>query len=653
MTLAQPLWLIALILLPLMAVGGILIARHQARKWATLVAGRLRDHLIRRGSPIPRWLSFGFLLAAIGAMIGGLARPQGDGGIRSEKAIGRNLLLALDLSRSMRVKDVQPDRLALAKLVIYELLDTLPNDRIGLIGFAGNPYLYAPLTIDHQAVRQTVEQMDETWHTFGGSDLGAAVRLGIDTLKKTGQRNNAMVILTDGEMHRNDLDQMIAEAREAGVYILAIGVGTANGDYVPDPDAPDKRMLDRNGSPVISRLQSDVLRELANETKGAYAVAGSGADIPGMVRAAIQGLDAFELEGRERRVYIEFFQWLVLPAILLLIASLVAGTRWRGLAPAGAVGCLALLLSLPRAMAETKSSEFHRAEMERYDKLAQRAWLEGSRARYRLGEANAAYQLGDWNRASRAYSQALRSDNKEVLREAHHGMGNVLFQTGWLAFLEEPYHSSDEFPAMERFESAVRAKLAELKKGGRVRQVDPDDDTPPFSYGDIERAILDWSDAARHYQSVLATQPGHEGARQNRELTLRYLRRLQELLQEDEQKTMEMMPEPDDSGQPQGGDEGEPDPQGGDGNDSQQPQPGDGGQDPNSQAQPQPGDQDQNPPQPQDGDGNEDSSDESSNTHPGETPEDRARRILSENADLEKGPLTPGRIEFRRPEKDW
>ena len=79
----------------------------------------------------------------------------------AEKTMGRNVLIALDLSRSMRVKDVSPDRLAQAKGVIYELLEAMPNERIGLIGFAGSSYLYAPLTIDHGAVRETVEQVDE------------------------------------------------------------------------------------------------------------------------------------------------------------------------------------------------------------------------------------------------------------------------------------------------------------------------------------------------------------------------------------------------------------------------------------------------------------------------------------------------------------
>ena len=300
---------------------------------------------MKRGSSIPRWFALFFLLTACAALIVGLARPQGDAGTRTEKSLGRNVLIALDLSRSMRVQDVKPDRLSRAKMVIYELLEAMPNEKIGLIGFAGSAYIYAPLTVDHGAVRETVEQIDEDWAPIGGSNLAEAMKLATDTLKKTGQRNNALVILSDGEKHEGELDRMIKEAELSGVYILAIGVGTEDGDYIPAPGFPGDRMVDRRGQPIISRLQPDVMRKLAEETKGRYAIAGSGMDIPAMVKSSVKDLDAFEIEGRERRVSIEFYQWLLLPAIVFLIGSILAATRWRGVKAAAVTA--AVLLSAP------------------------------------------------------------------------------------------------------------------------------------------------------------------------------------------------------------------------------------------------------------------------------------------------------------------
>src|SRR5690606_15930540 len=105
------------------------------------------------------------------------------------------------------------------------------------------PYLYAPLTVDHPAVRETVEQIDENWAPVGGSDLASAVRLATETLRETGQKNNALVILSDGEEHEGDIDAMLAEAARSGVYIFAIGVGTPEGGIVPGRD--------REGTPMF------------------------------------------------------------------------------------------------------------------------------------------------------------------------------------------------------------------------------------------------------------------------------------------------------------------------------------------------------------------------------------------------------------------
>ncbi|MEO8615678.1 MAG: VWA domain-containing protein [Luteolibacter sp.] len=656
MSFAQPGWLVLLILLPLMGIGALLASRLRKQQWEAFVAPRLRGALLKRGSSLPRWLALFFLLTACAAMIIALARPQGDAGIKTEKTMGRNVLIALDLSRSMRVSDVKPDRLAQAKVVIYELLEAMPNERIGLIGFAGDAYLYAPLTVDHSAVRETVEQVDETWAPKGGSDLASAVHLATETLKKTGQKNNALVILSDGEKHEGDLDAMIAEAEKSGVYILAVGVGTEDGGFVPNADFPNGQMVDQSGRPVVSRLQADVMRKLAAETKGRYTLAGSGLDIPEMVKSVVKDLDAFEMKGRDRRVSIEFYQWLLFPAILFLIVSITAGTRWKAVKLAilmiGGVFIPGKAQGSDASHAKAALTEKNNEEARKsYHQLAETAQSLDQATRYRLGEATAAYRSGDFRSARTAFSQSLLSDNKAIQASAHLGMGNSLFQLGWQGLSAEAYPSTPAaLPDLNRFDTLVKEMLAKL------RESEAPEDGENNGYVRVESLITNWVDAVRHFKSALVSAPGDMVAQQNRDLTLTYLKRLRELLDEEKKETEEAMPQPQPGqGEPQ---KGKGDPGEGDPNDKEGDQDGEkkpGGKK-NGEPKDQPGKNGDKPDQ-KDGKGGKKDPKENDSKNgekdPNESPADRARRILKENADLEKGPLSPGRYEFQNPKEDW
>jgi Ca-activated chloride channel family protein len=651
---AQPGWLILLALLPLLGSAAVAVSRLRRRQWEEFLAPRLRGALLKRGSPLPRWLALLFLLAACAAMVIAMARPQGDAGTRTEKSLGRNVLIALDLSRSMRVSDVKPDRLGRAKMAIYELLESMPNERFGLIGFAGSAYAYAPLTVDHNAVRETVDQIDETWATRGGSDLGAAIRLAIDTLKKTGQKNNALVIFSDGEKHDDDLQDIIAQARESGVYILAVGVGTEDGDYVPHAEFPGGRMVDKSGKPVVSRLQPEVLRKLATETKGRYAVAGSGADVTSMIKEATKDLDAFEIEGRERAVAIEFYQWLLFPALVFLLFSILCATRWRRVGATTLLAAGLFLTPAPARADEVSAAKQalmkgdNKTAREAYRKLAEETRLSDRRARFHLGEALAAYRAGDFRGTREAYSGALLSTEPEVLGETHRGMGKTLFQLGWKSLSDEPYpENAKSAPSMEDFDELVRKKLDAMRG----------DEKPAGGTAAMESLITNWADAVRHFDSALEARPEDRSPANSRRVVMTYLKRLQELLEEDRQQTEQAMPQPQQGeGQPQPDKEGDG-----------KPEKHDDKGEPKEKGSQQPGEQgDQKDQKPQEGESDrEQKPDDKSGKKkdekesgkepqkPDETPEERARRILKENADLEKGPLTPGRIEFSPPEKDW
>jgi Ca-activated chloride channel family protein len=637
------------------------MTRLRNRQWTSFVADRLRSSLLKGSSPLPRWFALISLLAAAACLILALTGPFADAGSRTEKIMGRNVIIALDLSRSMRVSDVKPDRLSQAKIIAFELMDAMPNERIGLIGFAGNAHLCAPLTIDHGAVRETIEQMDESWVTLGGTNLTKTVQLAVETLRETGQRNNALILLSDGEKHEKGIDDAIQAARQAGIFIIAIGVGTEDGDYVPNPDFPStgNRMVDRSGKPVLSRMQKDVLTKLATETNGTFTTASSGTHIPTLVRNAINRLEAFEIEGRERTIKVEFYQWFTFPAVLFLLFSILSGTRWRKIAatPATALLLLAFTLPLPAASADDalkalQSGDHTRAE-KLYQNLAEKTDNKKRRAGFHLGEAIAAYRSGNLLTAQRAYSQALLSPDPAVNQQAHLGYGNTLFQEGWKRIFHSLYPTEpDKIPGMSEFDEKVRSLL---------RGEAEEDSSISIK---IEFIITSWTDAVRHYDTALSGNHSLTEALANRDLTLRYLKRLAELLKEEEEKTKESLPEPepppDDGGKDGKEGDDESDKPGDKKNnkdgsgEERDPNQQDGEPDPSDDPENQDGEPDPNQPPKQSKDPGE-SDKPSGKTKPraDESPEEHARRQLKENADLERGPLIPGRREFLPPEKDW
>ncbi len=650
MNLEYPAWLLLWIAVPILAVVAVFAGRFAKRPWEEFAAERLRGRLIRRDHPLPRRLALGMLLAAISAMIFTMARPQGDAGTKTETTKGRNVMIALDLSRSMRVQDVKPDRLAQAKIVIYELLDSLKEDRVGLIGFAGTPFLSAPLTIDHSAVKETVEQIDEEWVTKGGSDIASAIQLATQLLKETGQKNNALIVISDGEEHDGDLDAIIADAERSGVTIFAVGVGTEDGGFVPHPDFPDG-LVDSSGNRILSRIQPDVLRKLANGTGGRYVIAGRGADIPGMVEAAIEGIDAFEMEGGQTRIVIEFFQWALFPAIIFLMAAIVSGTRWKGMA--GGVSVLFFLMTVQPGRADLAkdarkafSEERFDEARDRYRSLADAKGGGGRSAGYRLGEGLSAYEAQDYRGARTAYSEALLAEEPEVAAKAHEGMGNTLFQLGWMGLSGSRYPEGQGIPDMGKFDELVREQLK------RMGEAEPPESGETNEFIRLDSIILNWTDAVRHYRSALAKNPADKGAERNAELTMNYLIRLKELLEEEKEKTEQEMQQ-----QQQGEGQGQGEPQEGEGDGQPQDgQGGQGGEDKKDGEGGEKGDKDKGKggdKKDDDGDKGKKPDDKKGEADPNETPEDFARRKLSENADVEKGPPSAGRRDFMPPEKDW
>jgi len=675
MTLAQPIWLFALLLLPLLVIGALLAWSRRAKRWRALVAARLESRLVIGGSRTTEWVSLGLLLLGTACIVGALARPQGQARNTTETIRGRNVIIMLDVSRSMLTPDVKPSRLVHAKAMAHEMVDALPNDRIGIIAMAGRPFLVAPVTIDHAAVHETISQLDEATIPLGGTNISSAVGMAVNAFKETGQKNNGLIILSDGEDHAEGLKKAAEDARDAGVFIFAVGIGTAQGELVPDPSQPGGVLRDRNGREVLSRLEERKLRQLATDTNGRYVSSAAGVDIPTMAREAVAGLEEYDIRSATRSIPLEFYQWLLFPGILLWIASVVVATRWRALNfGARTTGAAALVLGLLLAAPAQGQNEVSkkvtgpettktREELSMWARLTK-----GDRsAAYQLAGGNEAYKLKDWGGASEAFSAALLARDPALQASGHYNLGTALFQQGWEQLTsEQPYPGSERGPAA--FEEAIARRFDEWNKVPATPEV------PSPTYLLLRSVTIFWTDAISHFQSALRLSD-NATTRDNLALTRHYLQELRDALEAQNEELEDELPpeqkgkEPESGekgGEPQEPGEGEPNDQGG-----QQPQEGAEGKEPGDQAQPGSDGEQQDPkadggeggdnPQEQEGPGEqpeqkpgESKGDELDREfQPGESPADRARRLLGEGSDLQRSLVPPGRHEFRRPDKDW
>jgi Ca-activated chloride channel family protein len=265
------------------------------------------------------------LALALSAIILALARPQGATLPGLAHSNAREVLVAVDVSRSMLADDLKPDRLSRARLLIRALLDELKGERLGLLPFAGTAFLQSPLSSDYEIFRTFLDELGPDMIPAGGSNFSALLKTAADAFS-TSDADRYLIILSDGEAQDDNWRAPAEALAKRGVRILSLGLGTLDGAMVPD--GKGGLVKDQRGAVVLTRLDATTLRELARATGGEYRDATTFVDLPALLRATIaQGrAGAFEETDATRRV--ELFPWFLAPALLLLAYAL-----WREFPP--------------------------------------------------------------------------------------------------------------------------------------------------------------------------------------------------------------------------------------------------------------------------------------------------------------------------------
>lgn len=260
------------------------------------------------------WLFLGLIFAIVA-----LARPQWG---RLEEPIfdqSREILLAIDLSRSMQATDVKPSRLDRSKLLIQALLEKLQGERVGLVVFAGTAFLQSPLSADYEILREFLPSLGPDYLPQGGSNYTALLEASTGAFSSTSAADRFLVILSDGEATDTEWRKQVDELKKKNIRVLGLGVGTSDGSMIPDGSGG--LIKDDRGAVVLSKLESATLQELAQTTGGVYRDASAWVDLAGLVSQTIEsGRKGQFLEKNTIRLA-ERFQWPLAFALWCLLLS--------------------------------------------------------------------------------------------------------------------------------------------------------------------------------------------------------------------------------------------------------------------------------------------------------------------------------------------
>ncbi len=331
--------LVHLVWAALAIIGGLAFLEFRAGASMQSFVSRVMQHRLAaapaRGQRIARLVFIGLcLLFSVLALM----RPQSETTTESvsSKRVSGDVLIVLDVSKSMLAEDAAPNRLARAKAEISSMIDALAGHRVGLVAFAGKATILSPLTPDYGFFRMMLRGASPSSVSRGGTAIGEAIRLAVSAFdEETAEAARMILLITDGEDHDSYPREAAIAAKEAGIRIVAVGLGSEEGAPILITDrrtGVKKPVLDSSKQPVVSRVDGALLREMAVSTDGAYIPAGTAAlDLDSIVDKHIAPLLRDSEPSASRTVASELYPWPLMFALFCLVLSVVvvAPTRRR------------------------------------------------------------------------------------------------------------------------------------------------------------------------------------------------------------------------------------------------------------------------------------------------------------------------------------
>jgi Ca-activated chloride channel family protein len=259
-----------------------------------------------------------------------LARPQLGTKLTLMKREGVDIVIAMDVSISMMAEDIKPNRLEKAKQEVNGLISRMRGDRVGLVAFAGVPFIQCPLTLDYSAAKMFLDIIDVNLIPQPGTAIGDAVRTSIQAFNQKERKYKALILLTDGEDHDSDPLGAAEEASKEGIRIYTIGIGSVQGEPIPIKNNQGQITgfkKDKEGSVVVSKLDEVTLQKIALTTGGKYYHATSGEMELDKIYDDISKMERKELEGKLLTQYEDRYQYFLLVSVILLSIEFLLSER--------------------------------------------------------------------------------------------------------------------------------------------------------------------------------------------------------------------------------------------------------------------------------------------------------------------------------------
>ena len=316
-------YLYLLLLIPVLVVLFLWNWFWKKRKQKEFGDMELLKKLIPDYSPTKSVLKFVVFVISLALIIYALRNPRFGSKMETVQLEGIDVVFAVDVSKSMLANDVAPNRIEKSKQIVNQTINKLNGDRIGIVAYAASAYPILPITSDYSMGKMQIQNMNTNMLSSQGTAINDAINLALTFFDKN-KKSKLIVLLSDGEDHGNDIDDAINEAKEKGVKIVTIGLGTEEGSTIPflENGVVVGYKKDVDGEIVVSKLNTDILKEIASDTDGKFINGNNSSTAIKSLLSAINAIEKNKSESQQISEYKSQFQWFIGIAFLLLLVDM-------------------------------------------------------------------------------------------------------------------------------------------------------------------------------------------------------------------------------------------------------------------------------------------------------------------------------------------